>query len=98
MKPVAQHAAATLELADAAAWYEARVEGLGARLFESFQETVRFLRQNPRLGSLHRRGTRKRRIAHFPYLVIYREETERIFVIAIAHGARKPDYWENRLA
>jgi len=98
MKPVAQHAAATRELAEAAAWYEERVEGLGERLFEAFQETLLFIRQNPQLGSPHRRGTRKRRMDRFPYSVIYREEPDRVFVVAIAHGARKPGYWESRLS
>lgn len=98
MKPVAQHAADTFELAEAAAWYEQRVYGLGGRLYEAVQKTKTFIRQNPQLGAPHRRGTRKRRVSGFPYLIIYREEPDRILIVAIAHGKREPGYWKDRLA
>jgi hypothetical protein len=45
MKPVAQHAAATLELQKDAAWYEQREEGLGQRFFVAVQEVKLFIRQ-----------------------------------------------------
>lgn len=98
MKPVAQHAAATLELEEAAAWYERRVEGLGARFFEAVQQTKQAIRQNPEFGAPHRHGTRKRRVVGFPNLVVYRDEPGRILIVALAHGKRTPGYWEGRLA
>jgi hypothetical protein len=32
----------------------------------------------------------------FPYLVPYREEPSRIFVVAVAHAKRRPGYWKKR--
>jgi toxin ParE1/3/4 len=32
----------------------------------------------------------------FPYLIFYTELEEVIWVIAIGHGKRKPNYWKER--
>ena len=80
----------------AVAWYEQREHGLGERLYAAIQATKLFIRENPQLGAPHQRGTRKRPVNGFPYLVIYRDEPDRVFVIAIAHGKRRPDYWTRR--
>jgi hypothetical protein len=34
----------------------------------------------------------------FPFVVVYRVTTDRIEIIAVAHGSRKPGYWKKRLA
>jgi toxin ParE1/3/4 len=33
----------------------------------------------------------------FPYSVIYALRDDAIFVVAFAHGARRPGYWRNRI-
>jgi toxin ParE1/3/4 len=96
MKPVAQHAAATLEMEDAARWYECEA-GMGERFFAAVNEAKAFIRRHPQLGTPQRRGTRKWRVKGFPYLLIYRDEPERVFVVSVAHGNRKPGFWESRL-
>jgi hypothetical protein len=35
-------------------------------------------------------------IKKFPYLLIYKVEKESIFILAVAHAARKPGYWKSR--
>jgi len=32
----------------------------------------------------------------FPFVLIYRETNERIEVLALAHGRRRPGYWRDR--
>jgi toxin ParE1/3/4 len=32
----------------------------------------------------------------FPFLIFYAELEKYIWVVAIAHGKRKPDYWQKR--
>ena len=97
MKSVIQHAAATFELAASVAWYEQRESGLGERFYAAVQATKRFIRENPQLGTPHQRDARKHPVNGFPYLVIYRDEPERILVVAIAHAKRRPNYWQHRL-
>ena len=69
MKPVAQPAAATVEMEEAAAWYE-REAGMGDRIFTAVNLAKSFVRRHPQLGTPHRRGTRKWPVKRFPYLVI----------------------------
>jgi hypothetical protein len=32
----------------------------------------------------------------FPYSVVYRVHRDDIYVIAVAHSSRRPDYWRHR--
>jgi toxin ParE1/3/4 len=41
-------------------------------------------------------GTRRYLLSKFPYLLVYRATEDRIEVIAVAHGHRKPGYWADR--
>jgi len=36
-------------------------------------------------------------ISELPYAVVYRDQPEQIEIVAVAHGARRPGYWRNRL-
>ncbi|WP_417738002.1 type II toxin-antitoxin system RelE/ParE family toxin [Rosistilla oblonga] len=33
----------------------------------------------------------------FPYVIVYRVATDRIEILAVAHGRRKPGFWKERL-
>jgi len=33
----------------------------------------------------------------YPFVVVYRLAAERIEIMAVAHGRRKPGYWKGRL-
>ena len=41
-------------------------------------------------------GTRRYVMRRFPYLVVYRVMLDRVQVVAIAHGHRRPGYWRSR--
>lgn len=97
MKPVAHLSDANLEMAEAALWYDRREPGLGDRLLRAINATQSKIQQEPQRGVPHRRQTRKWRVPRFPYLIIYREEIDRILIIAIAHDKRREDYWDYRL-
>lgn len=49
------------------------------------------------LGTPHRRNTRKWRVARFPHSIVYRQESEGLVIIAVAHGYRQEDYWDYRV-
>lgn len=54
-------------------------------------------RQTGRLRPAYRRRTRHFKLRGFPYLVVYSPSQEDVFVLAVAHGKRKPAYWAKRL-
>ncbi|MBP88756.1 MAG: hypothetical protein CMJ64_18930 [Planctomycetaceae bacterium] len=49
------------------------------------------------VGPTYLHGTRRYLLERFPYFVVYRETEEKLQVIAIAHGKRKPGYWRRRV-
>jgi plasmid stabilization system protein ParE len=42
-------------------------------------------------------GMRRMVLQRFPYLVVFRETSAGIEIIAVAHGRRRPGYWRDRV-
>ena len=84
------------ELNEAAAFYEARVPGLGSALLDDVEHAVETLRENPRIGVPVRRGFRKTILRRFPFSIIYVERGEELVIVAIAHQRKRPGYWRGR--
>jgi toxin ParE1/3/4 len=97
VKPVKVHYAARSELAEAMAWYDERCRGLGLDLLMEFQKATNRLRRHPGHCSHYKKtGFRKHRMDRFPYLIFFLELPDCLWIAAIAHGAREPDYWKER--
>lgn len=97
LKPVDYLPGAQLDLEESAIWYEEQVPGVGRRFTEAVALTEKKLQRAPLLGRPDRRNTRKWRVRHFPHNLIYREETNRILIVAIAHPKRHENYWDYRV-
>lgn len=97
MKPVIIHSEAIEELDEAVAYYEDQKAGLGLDFLMEVEQALGKIQQNPNLGSVYKvTGLRRYVIQRFPFLVFYAELEECIWVVAIAHGKRRPDYWRRR--
>jgi plasmid stabilization system protein ParE len=97
VKPYAFHPAAAAEYTEAAE-YHARVDPELARcLYEDIEGVICRIRQQPerfrRISPLARRALCDR----FPYAVVYIDQPDRIWILAIMHGSRLPGYWRSRL-
>jgi len=90
------HLDAADELSAAAQYYEEQQDRLGRRFLDSIDEALSFLKKNPEVWHPDERGRRKQRVKRFPYLIIYKYERGRVWVLAIAHAKRKPGYWKER--
>lgn len=97
-KPVEYLVAARFDVEESATWYEEKEPGAGERFRAAVELAEQKLRRNPLFGAPHRRNTRKWRVRRFPHSIIYREETGLILIVAVAHGKRRENYWEHRLA
>ncbi|MBU1775437.1 MAG: type II toxin-antitoxin system RelE/ParE family toxin, partial [Gammaproteobacteria bacterium] len=42
-------------------------------------------------------GFRRVIVRRFPYSVVYRAKGEHIYIIAVAHQRRHPNYWSDRV-
>jgi plasmid stabilization system protein ParE len=89
---------ASTELAQAISWYERQRAGLGGDLFDAVAETIDLIRAHPEIGAPRgtRQPSRQLRVNRFPYNVVYRIREQDIYVVAIAHTSRRPEYWKHR--
>jgi len=78
-------------------WYEARSSGLGERFISEVEKAIDRLRENPKLFAKVHKGIRRSPVLRFPYGVFFREEEERVVVMAVAHLRRDPDFWKQRI-
>ncbi len=97
MKPVIIHSEAIEELDGAVVYYEDQKVGLGLDFLIEVEQALDKIQQNPNLGAVYKlTGLRRYVIQRFPFLVFYAELEDCIWVAAIAHGKRRPDYWRQR--
>ena len=79
-------------------WYEDRQPGLGKEFYRELTRSFEFILENPFLARVAHRSLRKRKLARFPYLIIYRTSDEEVSVVSVFHGCRNPAVWKRRTA
>jgi len=97
VKRVVLHSEARAELTQAVAYYEEQTPGLGLDFLFAVERAVAQIQENPHFGARYK-DTEFRNfvIRRFPYVIFYTEWEEAIWVVAVAHGKRRPDYWRTR--
>jgi toxin ParE1/3/4 len=84
------------ELNEAVASYEEIEAGLGLRLKEEARRVVSWIQSNPSVPRLRPKGYRRVNLRVFPYYVAYFAWSDTIWILAMAHGRRRPEYWLER--
>ncbi len=88
---------ARLELRDAADYYEQQQAGLGHRLWQETDEHVMWIAQHPEVPRLRPGGYRRVNLRVFPYYIAYSIRRDVLWILAIAHSHRRPNYWIERV-
>ena len=88
---------ASIELDDALHYYELQLKGLGSKFLNEVIETIDLIRQFPQSWTKNSEHTRKAVLRKFPYNLIYSILNNKIYIIAVAHQNRTPEYWIERL-
>lgn len=89
---------AMVDAEEATAYYEERVEGLGARFRRELESLCATMVTQPLLWRERDGGFRRVNFSGFPYYIAYIVPSEDcIVVIAVGHGSRHPDFWKSRL-
>lgn len=81
------------DLAEAFAYYEELVEGLGERFLGSVDSTFDAIERYPEMFAKVYGDVRRAVLSQFPYAVFYRIERERVVVFRVLHTARDPRAW-----
>ena len=84
---------AKLELDDAVRFYELQYAGLGKRFKDEIRTVALRIAEYPTAWSSESAEVRKCLLHKFPYKLLYSIESDHIFIIAVAHQHRKPNYW-----
>jgi plasmid stabilization system protein ParE len=91
------HPEAEQELYEAAARYESEVPELGFRFADEVERVIRLLLEHPELGSRLDDELRHFVLRRYPFSVVYAVVSDVVYVVAVAHGSREPDYWRPRV-
>ncbi len=90
------HPSAIDEARAARLWYESRSELVSRRFMDALDQGIEKLSETPQRFPVYRFGTRRYLLRGFPFILYYREMSDRVQVIAVAHAKRKPGYWRDR--
>jgi toxin ParE1/3/4 len=97
VKPSRIHDDARAEFDAAIGFYQEQQEGLGLDFHAEIQKAIEIIERHPQIGSPYKATPLRRYVTgHFPYLIFYLELEEVIWIVAIAHTKRRPDYWKQR--
>ena len=96
MPEIALHEDADEEFKSAIRFYESWKPGLGDTFLERVSEGFDLILAHPLAGQVLFDDFRRRLVRQFPYSIVYRVESDRVFILAVAHWSRRPGYWKAR--
>ena len=84
------------EYSDASLYYESQEPGLGKRFEEEVEWSIRWLVENPSSLPLRRGIYRRLNLHIFPYYIPFVVRGSTLWVMAVSHQRRRPEYWIRR--
>ena len=90
------HPDAETEFVEAIDYYEARGTNLGLDFSIEVHETIERIAAHPAAWSKIDGEMRRCQTKRYPYGVVYAIEGDGIYILAVMHNRRHPDYWKSR--
>jgi toxin ParE1/3/4 len=90
------HPQAKEELEQPILFYKKQQAGLEKRFIEALEDAINRVCRNPLLYRKIDDDTRKCRLLHFPYAIVFRAKSAQLEIIAIMHLRKQPNYWQSR--
>ena len=91
------HPEAEKEFLSAIDYYEEHKFGLGSEFAIEVYSTIENIISIPTAWPLLAFDMRRCLTQRFPYGIIYSIEEDNIFILAVMHLYREPDYWKSRI-
>lgn len=91
------HPEAEEEFLGAMEYYEDHEEGLGFDFAVEVHDAIGRAAEHPKAWPIIEGEVRRCLTTRFPYGVLYSQEADGIFILAVMHLHRDPDYWKHRL-
>ncbi len=87
---------AQAEFLEAISYYEQARAGLGQRFKGEVERTMIWIAAHPEFCRLRPGGYQRMNLRVFPYYVPYIVRGTTLWVLAVAHAHRQPEYWIQR--
>ena len=97
MKPHYFHPEAAEEYAAAADHYFEIQPGLGGRFYDEIERLIETVCRQPDLFRVYDPPARRHFSTVFPYAVIYLDQPDRVWIVAVMNCKKRPSYWKQRL-
>jgi hypothetical protein len=95
--PIIFHPDAENEVDNSIGFYEERQPGLGLDFQREVIDGISKIHDAPTCWPKHKYGTRKFLLPRFPFYIYYIDLPDYIWIVAVAHCSRNPNYWKDRL-
>jgi plasmid stabilization system protein ParE len=90
------HPEAEAEFEEAVAFYEDHEAGLGLDFAAEVREAIERALAMPLAWTQIEPGIRRVLAHRFPFAVLYAENDDKLFILAVMHLRRAPNYWTHR--
>jgi plasmid stabilization system protein ParE len=97
VKPPVFHAEAGDEYTRAVEYYAAVTPELGRQFYDEIERLIEDVRRQPDRFFRSNPPARRALARKFPYSVVYLDQPDRIWIVAVMHAKRRPGYWRKRL-
>lgn len=77
-------------------WYAERSQSSADSFLAELDQGVESISEAPERWPLFVHDTRRYLFRRFPFQIVYRVAKDRVEVVAVAHGRRRPGYWRPR--
>ncbi|MCK5648656.1 MAG: type II toxin-antitoxin system RelE/ParE family toxin [Gammaproteobacteria bacterium] len=77
-------------------WYQKKADGLGDDFLNELESAYQAISELPDTWPKFQRGFRRFLLSKFPFSIIYQASNEFVYVVAVMHNSRKPEYWLKR--
>ncbi len=91
------HPAFDRELEEQIAWLKEKTLWVAPRFADAVQKALELLSDRPNFGHPVWQEFRRYNLPGFSHALIYRIEGSTLYLIALMHERRHPDYWKHRL-
>jgi len=95
---VTLHPEARREVRESQRWYRQYGDDVARRFFGEFRSLVASIAAGPELFRERLPGVRRANFPTFPHHIIFLLKPDHLHLIAVAHDARLPNYWNSRIS
>ncbi len=96
-KPVRFHPEAEQEYLSSLKWYDTRSKTAALDFEDEFRRAVSLIAQNPERWPRYLARYRRFVLRRFPFGLVHTDLQHEVYLLAVAHGHRRPGYWRKRV-